>query len=485
MSCAGGPEGGFGSWPVAALSRSYRAGEVTVGEVVEAVLADIDVRNDELGAFITVLHDDARARAAFLDQLGWEVSGPLFGVPIAIKDLADFKAGVRNTFGTRLLSDYVPSTSSVHVQRLEAAGAVIVGKTNVPEFGHKGVTDNHLIGPARLPENGAYNAGGSSGGSASAVAAGLVPLAQGSDGGGSVRIPAALCGLVGVKPTFGRIPTWSRPNAFVGDRPFVGVGPLSRTVADAALMVDVMSGRCPRDPWSYDPAERLGDLYDDPQTLRAGYCKVFGTFPVEAAVRRAVDGAVNVLRGAGTEIDDLEVDLGASHDSLCELWLRQIGLSYLSTLDALAASGRDVGLHRSELCNDLQDILSRGEQYDLRQMRADDALRTAVLDALEQLLDRYDVLLTPTNSVAAIANRDDGYTVGPASVDGVGVNPLLGWCLTFPINLTGHPAASVPVPYQGDGHVGLQVIGRRYGDVDVVRFARHVEVCLADGVPRR
>ena len=219
------------------LASIIRQQEITSYEAVTAAIDRIERLNPSVNAVVTPLFDVAIQLAQQADRLLREGGpvGPLHGVPILIKDLFDFKAGVRNTFGCRATAEFVPNESMVHIERLEDAGAIVLGKTNTPEFGHKGITDNGLFGPTCNPFDLARNAGGSSGGSAAAVATGMVPVAQGSDAGGSVRIPAAWCGVVGFKPTYGRIPITGGANAFGSTAPFVHVGPLTRTVRDAAL----------------------------------------------------------------------------------------------------------------------------------------------------------------------------------------------------------------------------------------------------------
>src|SRR5205823_3707715 len=212
-------------------------------EVVDYFLDRIDRDNHTVNAYVLVLHEDARrlAREAEKAVVSGARLGPLHGLPIAIKDLFDFKAGVPNTFGCKPFRDWTPAVSATYVSRLEAAGAIVLGKTNTPEFGHRGLTDNYLFGPTSTPFRPGKNAGGSSGGSAAAVADGLAPIAQGSDGGGSIRIPAAWCGVYGFKPSFGRVATVARPDAFLLAVPFAHAGPLARSVADAVLMLNAIT----------------------------------------------------------------------------------------------------------------------------------------------------------------------------------------------------------------------------------------------------
>ncbi len=281
---------GRGSCDATELALQLRGGAISASDAVAAAIDRIERINPAINAVVTTAFDEALATAKRADRLTSQNKwlGPLHGVPILIKDLFDFRAGMRNTFGCRATADFVPDQTMAHIARLEDAGAIILGKTNTPEFGHKGTTDNRLFGPTRCPFDLARNAGGSSGGSAAAVATGMVPLAQGSDAGGSIRIPAAWCGIVGFKPTFGRIPNTGAPNAFCSHTPFVQAGPLTRTVRDAALMAQVMSGPHRDDPFSLpdDGMNLLAALEQDAKKFRLAYSRDMGVFAVEPAVEQ-------------------------------------------------------------------------------------------------------------------------------------------------------------------------------------------------------
>ena len=227
-------------------------------EIVESCIERIERRNPSLNAFVFKGFEDARREAAHAERvvMSGDTIGPLHGVPSAIKDLFDFKPGWPFTFGgVRAMKDCVAQWHCVFAERVEKAGAILLGNNNSPTMGLRGTCDNYLFGPTRNPFDLSKNAGGSSGGSAAAVADGLVPFAEGTDAGGSIRIPAAWCNLVGFKASFGRVPVVLRPNAFGGDTPFVFEGPISRTVEDAALVLNVLAGYDPRDPFSFETNE--------------------------------------------------------------------------------------------------------------------------------------------------------------------------------------------------------------------------------------
>ena len=462
--------------PATELAFRIRRRDLSPVEVVDAFLERIEDRNGRINAYVTILDEEARKKAQEAERLlgSGRPLGPLHGVPVAIKDLFDFKAGVRNTFGSKPLADFVPRQSVTYVERLEEAGAIVLGKSNTPEFGHKGATDNLLFGPTSTPFAPGKNAGGSSGGSAAAVADGLAAIAQGTDSGGSIRIPASFCGVYGLKASFGRVATVSRPDAFVTHTPFSHSGPLSRTIEDAALMVDVMAGPHPRDPFSLpnDGTDYLAATRQSIEGMRVAYSPDFGIFPMDERIGTIVGTAVRVFEEAGAHVENVSVKIKRSQRELSELWLREMGIRYADFAEGLKEEGMDLlSEHRDELTPQFAELLESVQGMSAVEYKRDDMARTEVFDAVQDVFDAYDLLVTPTLAVPPFDNADDGNTVGPTKVAGEEVNPLLGWCLTYPINFTGHPAASVPAGFTDEGlPVGMQIIGRRYAD-DVVLAA--------------
>lgn len=467
----------------AETAAAIRARTISPLEAVESHLERIERVNPRLNAYVTVLGDEARDAAVRAGRALREgcAPGPLHGVPVAIKDLFDFKAGVRNTFGCLPLRDYVPGQDALHVARLESAGAIVLGKTNTCELGHKGATDSRLLGPTETPFAPGRNAGGSSGGSAAAVAARMATVALGSDGAGSVRIPAAFCGVFGLKPTSGRVAVRSRPNAFRAQLPLAQQGVLARRVLDAAVTLEAIAGPDPRDPLSV-PAGPLG-LVAAAQAptagLRVAWSPDLGCgFPVEPSVMAVAADAAGALELAGIGVDAVDVDLGHSHHELNAVLLRALGVLFTDVFEGLSAS-QDIDLlgdFRSELSPELVDLVAGVQGLRAVEARADDRLRTRTLDGLEDVLVHHDAIVTPTVGVPPFPNAADGGTIGPSFVSGQEVDPLLGWALTYPVNFCGHPAASVPAGVLSDGSpVGIQVIGRRFEDATVVRIAAALE----------
>jgi Asp-tRNA(Asn)/Glu-tRNA(Gln) amidotransferase A subunit family amidase len=473
MSRSGPPE--LCSLPLVDLAERIGRREVSPVEVVGAHLDRIEERDPAIRAFVSVLAEDAvaLARGAEARAAAGERVGPLDGVPVAVKDLFDFVPGVPNTFGSVPLADWRPARPSVGVERLRAAGCVVLGKTNVPEFGHKGTTDNDLVGPTSTPFGTGCNAGGSSGGSAAAVATGMAAGALGSDGAGSIRIPAALCGVYGLKPSFGRVPSTPRPNGFRATSPLVSSGPITRTVADAAALLDLLAGEHPRDPYSLPGAGggHLDAARRPPARLRVAWSPDLGGFPVDPAVARVAEEAVGAFEACGYGVEPVEVRFGHGHAELCEVLLRAVAVSLRDGVDGFLAQGVDLlaSPARDKLTPEFLGLVESAEAVTALRLKADDAVRTAVFDAVQDVLGRFDVLVAPTVAVASVPNDPHGGTVGPRRVAGEAVDPLLGWCLTYPFNFTGHPAASVPAGLTADGFpVGLQIVGPRFGDALVI-----------------
>ncbi len=450
-----------------------RRRELSPVEVMDAVLARIEERNPSLNALVFTAADEARekARAAEAALMSGAPLGLLHGVPTAIKDLFDFKPGWPATFGgVRALENFSVPTRCTYAERMEAAGAILVGKTNSPVMGFRGTCDNYLFGPTRNPFDPSKNSGGSSGGSAAAVADGLLPLAEGTDGGGSIRIPAAWCNLYGFKASFGRVPQIARPNAFASLNPFLFEGALTRTVDDAALALDVLSGYDDRDPFSLDdPRTFAGATRESIQGKRIAYTPDFGIYPVDRRVVAVVTDAVRAFEEAGAVVEEVGFHFEYDQRELSDLWCRIIMPLNIEGLEGLAAQGTDLlGEHRDDFPPEYLRWIDEGSTFTAQDVLRDQRMRTHVYDQIQEVMRSYDLLVSPTLACLPVNNADDGNTMGPRSIDGVDVDPLIGWCLTYLQNYTGHPAASVPAGLVDGLPVGMQIAGRRYGDADVL-----------------
>jgi amidase/aspartyl-tRNA(Asn)/glutamyl-tRNA(Gln) amidotransferase subunit A len=451
------------------LAGRIRRRELSPVEVMDATIARIEARNPSLTAFVHTAFEEARTAARAAEHAltdGTEV-GPLHGVPTAIKDLFDFKPGWPATFGgIPSLRDYTVPAYCVWAERMEAAGAILVGKTNSPVMGFRGVTDNPLFGPTRNPFDTTRNAGGSSGGGAAAVADGLLTFAEGTDGGGSVRIPAAWCGVYGYKQSWGRVPVVTRPNAFGATDPFIFEGMLTRTVADAALGLSVLAGPDPRDPYVLDaPFDATGVCDRSIEGMRIAYSPDLGVFPVDRRVAAVVAEAVRAFEAAGAHVEEVSIDIPYDQRELGDLWCRMIAPLSVIGFDGFKAQGYDL---LGELPPEFLEWLEIAERLTIRDLARDQVMRSTVFDALQGVLAGHDLLVSPTLACLPVENGTDGNTLGPAEVEGVEVNRLIGWCMTYFANFTGHPAASVPAGLADGLPVGMHVMGRRGADADVL-----------------
>jgi amidase/aspartyl-tRNA(Asn)/glutamyl-tRNA(Gln) amidotransferase subunit A len=441
-------------------------------EVMEDTIARIERRNPSLNALIYLGFDDARRDAKKAEELVMkgEKLGPLHGVPSAIKDLFDFKPGWPTTFGgVRALKNNIAQFYCPFAERIEKAGAILVGKTNSPVMGLRGVCDNYLFGATRNPFDTTRNPGGSSGGSAAAVADGMLAIAEGTDAGGSIRIPAAWCGIYGYKASYGRVPVVIRPNAFAGDLPFVHEGPITRTVEDAALAMSVLDGYDPRDPHSLDEkVDYIGALKRSVKGMRIAYSPNLDVFPVEPAIAETVAKAVRAFEEAGAIVEDVKVGITTPQRELSDVWSRLMMPLNLGTFATMKMYGVDLLKdHREDFPPEYLRWIEIGEKMTLNDLARDQWVRSQVYDAIQSVFANYDLLITPTLAGMPVKNRNDGNTVGPTHINGEDVDPLIGWCLTYPINFTGHPAASIPAGMVKGLPVGMQIIGRRYADADV------------------
>ncbi|HEX2289131.1 MAG TPA: amidase [Pseudonocardiaceae bacterium] len=456
------------------LAARIRRRELSPVEVVDAFIERIEARNQSLNALVYLGFDDARERAREAEQAlvsGAEL-GVLHGVPTAIKDLFDFNPGWPATFGgVRALQEYTLDISCAFAERIQRAGAIVLGKTNSPVMGFRGTCDNYLFGPSRNPFAPAKNTGGSSGGSAAAVADGLLPLAEGTDGGGSIRIPAAWCGVYGYKASFGRIPYVNRPNAFSGINPFLFEGPITRTVEDAALALDALAGYDSREPFSIDTGERfMPAVRRSISGWRIAYSPDFDVFPVDKRVTEVVSTAVQAFEQAGAQVEEVRLGINRDQRELSDLWCRLILPINLETFENFKRNGIDLlADHRDDFPPEYLRWIDEGYRMSALDLSRDQQTRSEVYDAIQRVLDDYHLLVTPTLACLPVDNADDGNTLGPSRINGVEVDPLIGWCLTYFVNFSGHPAASIPAGLaEGQLPVGMQLIGRRYGDADVL-----------------
>jgi amidase len=447
------------------LLKLYRARRLSPLEAMQGLLAQIDAVNPQVNAMVTVARDSAlwEARRATAALKKSATLPPLFGVPVGIKDVTPTR-GIRTTYGSKLFENHVPDEDALVVQRLRAAGAIVIGKTNTPEFAFGPNTVNAVFGATRNPWNLTRTAGGSSGGSAAALAAGMCPLAQGSDLGGSLRGPAAFCGVVGFRTTPGLIPRY--PSILAWDTYSVE-GPMARTVADTALMLSVMAGADDRSPISYDvdPRELLGAT-KGPSVKGwriAWTADLGGLVQVDAEVRTIFERAVGVFRSAGARMETACPDM---KDIPEIVRLTRAPLMVARHADKLPE-------HRAILQEGLVENTEAGLKLSSRDIASGELLRTRQWQRVREFLATRDLWITPTAAVAAFPVEQphvmeiNGKPVGKA---------MQRSYLTYAFSVLGLPAISIPCGFTRAGlPVGLQIVGKRRGEVAVLRAAAAFE----------
>jgi amidase len=453
--------------PATELARLYRTRQASPREVLDAVLARIDAVNPQLNAYVTLAKESAIAAA---DAATEAISrgdrlAPLHGIPVSIKDLTP-TGGIRTTYGSKIYEDHVPDEDALMVARLKAAGAIVVGKTNTPEFGAGGNTFNAVFGATHNPWNPALTCGGSSGGAAVALATGMGPLAQGTDVGGSLRTPASFCGVVGFRTTPGLIPVY--PTDLAWDSIGV-VGPMARTVGDVALMLSVMAGPDDRAPLSYEVDTRqFLDAVNQPSIARwrvAWSPDLNGLIPVDAEVARIAERATGVLASLGARVEAACPDFHEVNDIV------------------LATRGVSMVAHHADRVERWRGVMQEGLVWNVdqglaltpRQIAEGEKLRTVLWQRVRQFMEGqgYDLLVTPTVAVQPFP-VEQPY---PTEINGKPLDNYTQWFfLTYAISVIGLPAISVPCGLTAGGlPVGLQIVGRRRQEAAVLRAAAAFE----------
>ena len=441
--------------PATELAHAIAAKDLSPVELTDAVIRRAESLEPALNAFATFTPDLAMEAARRAEQALVEGRnlGPLHGVPVTIKDLAD-TAGVRTMKGSYILEHNIPAASTALVTRLEEAGAISLGKTTTSEFGWKAVSHSPVTGITSNPWRLGYNAGASSCGAAAAAAAGYGPLHHGSDGAGSIRIPAHFCGVFGIKPSFGRIPNVPVRNNDQSSHH----GPLTRTVADAALMLEVMAGPHPHDHYSLEaqPAPYASSLNADPTKWHIAYSPDLGHARVDPEVAALVADAVKSFEDLGATVEEVPVGFGPMGPDLVRFFWAAHELELVQHLEQFEAV-MDPGL--VACMRDAQDH-SAADYVSMR------GRKLAYVEAIHRFFDSWDLLLTPSVSVAAFpADRlqPEHWPAHPWD--------WLSWAeFSYPFNMSGNPSASVPAGFTADGlPVGLQITGRRLEDLTVLQ----------------
>lgn len=457
------------------LANDIKAKKISPVEVMEETIGMIEDRDPSLNAFTYTAFEEAREKATEAERklMAGEAEGAFFGIPTAAKDFLPGVPGWPGTTGgVEALSHAVDENYGAYTGSMVNAGAILVGKTNSPSFAFRGTCDNKMFGPTSTPFKVGYNSGGSSGGSAAAVGDGMLLVAEGTDGGGSIRIPAAWCGCYGYKASVGTIPSLPRPNAWAASHPFCWDGSISRTVKDAAYALNEMAGYDPFDPFSLDHGDidYAKALEGSVKGMKIGFTPDFSIFPVDPEVAQIVEDAAKAFEVAGAIVEKIEFGFERSQFELAEAWCRLISISGMESVEALKEQGIDLLKdYPEELSPEfiywINDTYRRGYV----DFNNDFVIRSEVFDELQKKFQNYDLIISPTTACNPVKNGSNRNTLGPKMINGEKVEPLIGWCLTFFCNFTGHPAASIPAGLSNDGFpVGMQIIGKRFCDMDVL-----------------
>ena len=453
-----------------AIRRLLARRELSAREVVEATLRRVEEKNGEINAVVT-LNPRAMEEAAALDErlARGEPAGPLHGLPVGIKDVTPV-GGLRTTYGSPLYADHVPAEDAEVVRRLRAAGAIVLGKTNTPEFATGANTWNEVFGRTRNPWNPERSAGGSTGGGAAALATGMIALAEGTDLGGSLRIPAAFCGVVGLRPSPGLVPT--SPADYVWDTLQV-TGPIARRAEDVALVLQAMAGPSPRAPLAQPIAGRdfvTAVANADCRGRRVAYVPDLARIGIDPAVESVCRAAALELRQAGVSVEESDLDLEYAKESFITLRGYWMVAQHHTRLD-----------RRERFGDNLRGNVERALGHGMLELAEAEHRRGRVWDDLRRLFERFDLLLTPCVAVPPFPVTQNY----PDTIAGRPMKTYIDWIApTFVLSLAGLPIASVPAGLDREGlPVGLQIVGPPQGEEAVLALARVLQDARPIGLP--
>ena len=455
--------------PAHELVRLIRSRKLSAVEVMDAHIVQIERVNPAINAIVTFLPQRAREGAQAVDAAlaRGEDPGPLAGLPVAHKDLAVTK-GIRTTFGSPIFRDFVPDADAIIVERLRKAGAITVGKTNTPEFGAGSQTFNQVFGATRNPYDPGKTCGGSSGGAAAALACGLLPIADGSDMGGSLRNPASFCNVVGLRPSAGRVPNWPSISAWFH---LAVVGPMARTVRDAALMMSAIAGPDARAPISLqDPGLMFArPLERDFSGARIAWSADLGGLPVEPEVAQVLQAQRRTFTDLGCTVEDATPDLHDADEIFSVMRAWSFELAFGELLKTRRALMKDTVIWNIE----------QGARLTGPQVGAAEVKHTRLFHRMREFMEKYDFLVAPVVQVLPF-DVDVPY---PTRINGVELDSYIDWMRSCSyITVTGAPALSVPCGFSDGGlPIGLQIVGRHQDDFGLLQIAHAFEQATGFG----
>lgn len=445
------------------IARRVRIRELSCQEVLEAHLRQIERINPQVNAIVTLLAEQAMDQAKLADET-WhkhDELGPLYGLPIAHKDLVLTK-GIRTTLGSPIFADFIPDQDEIIVERMRQAGAITIGKTNTPEFGAGSQTYNEVFGATLNPYDLSKTCGGSSGGAAVALACGMLPLADGSDLGGSLRNPASFCNVVGLRPSPGRVPTWPHR---VGWFPLAVEGPMARTVQDVALLLSALAGPDPRVPISITESgslfrHALGRSFSG---VQVAWSRAFGDLPVDPQVTAVLESQRQVFEELGCVVEDITPDFSGADEAfrVWRAWYMDVALGDL------------LPDHRQQMKETVIWNIEQGQKLTGSQLGRAERKRTELYHRLREFMDQYEFLIAPVSQVPPFEVTQPYVT----EINGIRLETYLDWMKScYYISVTGLPAISVPCGFTPEGlPVGVQLVGRHQDDFGLLQFAHAFE----------
>ncbi|MEP3276675.1 MAG: amidase family protein [Stappiaceae bacterium] len=457
------------------LRRRTGSNEITPTELVEACIDRIESVNPQVNAVITTNYVEARrtAKQATSDLRSGGALPPLHGLPVVVKDLSDTR-GLRTTYGSRCFADHVPESDSILVERLRSAGAIVLGKTNTPEFGAGANTSNQVFGATGNPFNPNVTSGGSSGGSAAALACDMAPLATGSDLGGSLRIPASFCGVVGMRPSPGLVPSKSHVSGF---SQLWTDGPMARSVEDLALLLSSISAFDPRDPLS-TPASRIDfdDFYKlkDLTGMRVGFSTDLGVAEVDQEIATLFDARKADIGRHFHNAEDVNLELSDATEIFRVLRAESL----------YAAYGELVSKEPEMIGSNVRGNILEAAQLSLLDTARADAAHTALYRRFQTVFDDIDYLVCPATAVSPFPVEENH----PVEINGRPLDGYFAWyAITWALSLTGCPIVTIPCGFDHNNMpFGIQIVGKRFSDLDLLQLSHALETALArDGLGRR
>lgn len=442
-------------------------------DVIDFFIDLINKKNKEINAFVYLKMDEARKKALEIDEkiLKGEYVGPFAGVPFALKDFLDSKKGWTNSRGGVKSLISVDKYDSIFTESMEKLGAIAIGKCNAPTFGFSGTTDNKLYGPTHNPFNYEYNSGGSSGGSAAAVASLMVPVAEGGDAGGSIRIPASWCNCFGFKASVGTVANICEEDIYSATHPFCMGGGITRSVLDSAILLNEMAHFDNRDPYSVNKkVDYVKELDKKVKGLKVGYTLDYDLYPVDKEIKEVILKRINELRKLGIEIEEVHFSFKKKLKEYSEIWKTFI------SIDTAYELKDKLDLLEDELPKEFIKYNKKAAKIGLNDYKEYNLIKSEIYNEFRKIFDKYDLIISPVTACLPVKNNKNDLTYGPKEIEGIEIDPLIDYSMCFLINFIGYPSCSIPCSFSKSGlPIGMQIIADRYKDELIFTLSKKIE----------